>query len=350
MRAATIVPGRPASCRLEDLPEPPLSDGSLLVDGLLVGVCATDGEIIRDGFGLTPPGRDRMVGFHESLGRVRAAPEDSGFAVGDLVAGVVRRPCGDPECAPCRVGEWDYCASGAYTERGIVRRDGYAAQRWRVEPEYAVRLDPSLRRAGVLVEPTAVVAKAWDQVDAIGSRSAVAPASVLVAGAGPIGLLAAMIGVRRGLDVHVVDLVTDGPKPALVRDLGATYHRGAVGGIGVRPDVVLEASGSPQVAHDAVLASARNSITCLIGLADAAGDMRIDPAPVLGEIISGNRVVVGTVNAGRRHWQAAADELACADPAWLQRLITRVVPLSSWREALERRPDDVKVVIDLTDA
>ncbi len=50
---------------------------------------------------------------------------------------------------------------------------------------------------------------------------------MLVTGAGPIGLLAALIGKQRGLDVHVLDRVDSGAKPDLVRALGATYHSGS---------------------------------------------------------------------------------------------------------------------------
>jgi threonine dehydrogenase-like Zn-dependent dehydrogenase len=57
--------------------------------------------------------------------------------------------------------------------------------------------------------------------------------------------------------------------------------------------------------------------------------------------------VFGTVNGNRRHYEAAAEALAAADRDWLRGLITRRVPLERWPEALERRPDDVKVVIEL---
>src|SRR5690606_31432473 len=141
-----------------------------------------------------------------------------------------------------------------YLERGIKQLDGYASEVWTVEPEYAVKLDPRLERVGVLMEPTSVVAKAWDQIDKIGGRSWFEPKSVLVTGAGPIGLLAALIGVQRGLDVHVLDRVTDGPKPDLVRDLGATYHHEGVAAVleDGEPDIVIEATGSSSLVFEAV--------------------------------------------------------------------------------------------------
>jgi hypothetical protein len=131
----------------------PEADGSVLVETLAVGICGTDHEIISGDYGEAPPGDDYLVLGHESLGRVVEAPEGSGFADGDLVVGIVRRP--DPvPCANCAVGEWDMCRNGRYTERGIKGRHGYAGERYRIHPEFAVKLAPDLDRVGVLLEPT----------------------------------------------------------------------------------------------------------------------------------------------------------------------------------------------------
>src|SRR5919109_1481243 len=87
------------------------------------------------------------------------------------------------------------------TERGIKERHGYGSERWTVEADYAVRLDPALASVGVLMEPTTIVAKAWDQIERIGRRAYFTPERALVTGAGPIGLLAALLGMQRGLEV-----------------------------------------------------------------------------------------------------------------------------------------------------
>ena len=63
------------------------------------------------------------------------------------------------------------CRNGRYTERGIKERNGYGSDYFRIEPEFLVKLDPSLGANGVLVEPTSVVAKAWDHTERIGRRS-----------------------------------------------------------------------------------------------------------------------------------------------------------------------------------
>ena len=104
MRALTVQPLTAGSARLEDVPEPPDTDGAVLVEGLAVGVCGTDMEIVSGAYGWAPPGRDRLVLGHESLGRVVEAPAGAPVAAGDLVVGIVRLP--DPvPCANCAVGE-----------------------------------------------------------------------------------------------------------------------------------------------------------------------------------------------------------------------------------------------------
>jgi glucose 1-dehydrogenase len=346
MRAITVIPGQAGSAALEDVPEPDEAAGALLVDGLALGICGTDGEIVRGEYGWAPPGAERLVLGHESLGRVREAPEGSGFVAGDLVVGIVRRPDAVP-CGPCAAGEWDFCANGEYTERGIKQLHGYGSERWRVEPEFALKLDPELEDVGVLLEPTAVVAKAWEQIERIGARATFAAQRVLVTGAGPIGLLAALLAAHRGYEVHVLDQVTDGPKPELVARLGGTYHAHDASAAG-KVDIVVEATGAPSVVAQALRGTTRNGIVCLTGVSSGGRPLDFDVGGFNRDVVLENDVVFGTVNANRRHYEAAATALDEADRDWLRALITRRVPLDRWQEALERRPDDVKVVVQLS--
>jgi threonine dehydrogenase-like Zn-dependent dehydrogenase len=348
MRALTVLPERPDSLAVTDVPDPEPTPTDLLVDGLAVGVCGTDKEIAAGDYGQAPDGRDRLVIGHESLGRVREAPPGSAFVPGDLVVGVVRRP--DPvPCPACARGQFDMCRNGRYRERGIKELDGYAAERWTVEPDYAVKLDPALAGVGMLMEPTSVVAKAWEEVDRVGSRAWFEPKTALVTGAGPVGLLAALLGVQRGLDVHVLDRVTDGPKPGLVADLGGTYHSGPAGEVAeaVRPDVVIEATGAGPVILGALSGTAAYGIVCLTGVSSAGHRISLDAGDLNREIVLENDVVIGSVNANLAHYAAAADALAKADVGWLERLITRRVPLERYADAFTAQRDDVKVVITL---
>jgi threonine dehydrogenase-like Zn-dependent dehydrogenase len=331
---------------LIDVPEPPEGDGAVLVQSVAMGVCGTDAEIVSGAYGWAPPGAERLIIGHESLGRVLDAPPGSGFLPDDLLVGIVRRP--DPRpCPYCAIGEWDMCRNGLYTERGIKERHGYGSERFRVEPAFAVKVDPDLGLAAVLLEPASIVAKAWDHAERIGRRSpAWRPASALVTGAGAIGLLAALMARQRGLDVHVFDRVTDGPKPALVRDLGAAYHSGDLSMLDEwEPDVIMECTGATPVIADVVTRSAASGVVCLVGVSSGGHTIRLDLGQLAGQIVLENDAIFGSVNANRSHYLSAADALMAADRGWLSRVMTRRLPLDAWHDAFQRRPDDVKVVI-----
>ena len=318
-----------------------------MTPGLTVGLCGTDAEIVSGGYGQAPPGADRLVLGHENLGRVLEAPAGSHLSAGDLVVGIVRRP--DPvPCAACSAGEWDMCRNGQFTEHGIKGLDGFARERWRAHSDAVVRLDPVLGPLGVLLEPTTIVAKAWEQIDRIGTRAFHDPKVAVVTGAGPVGLLAALLGVQRGLDVHVFDRVGDGPKPQLVRDLGATYHSKPLPESGVKGDVLVECTGVPSVVLDVMACGAADAITCLTGVSATGVTSPVDVGALNRGAVLGNDVWFGSVNANRRHYDAAAGALAAADAAWLGRLVTRRVPLGNYAQAFARQPDDVKVVLDLS--
>ncbi|HXA33303.1 MAG TPA: glucose 1-dehydrogenase [Acidimicrobiales bacterium] len=348
MKALTVVPLTKDSARLDEVAEPPESDGPVLVQTLAVGICGTDIEILSGGYGWAPPGRDRLILGHESIGKVLEAPDGCGVAKDDLVVGIVRRP--DPvPCANCAVDEWDFCRNGLYTERGIKEHDGYLSERYRIQPKFVVKVDPDLGLLGVLLEPTSVVAKAWEEVDRIGGRAHWDPKTAVITGAGPIGLLAALLGVQRGIDVHVIDRMTSGLKPDLVAAIGATYHTGSIAdAVEGGPDVVMECTGVDSLVLDAMQHVGIGGVVCLTGVSSGGHSISIDGGTLNRNMVLENEAIVGSVNANRRHYEAAAEALAKADDKWLARLVSRRVPLDSWQDALDRKPDDVKVVIEVT--
>ncbi|HXE79595.1 MAG TPA: glucose 1-dehydrogenase [Vicinamibacterales bacterium] len=344
MRAITIEPGVPNSARLEIVPEPPSGGGEVLVRTLAVGVCGTDLDLVRGEFGTAPPGETRLILGHESLGEVVKAPPSSGFVPGQRVVGIVRRP--DPvPCPYCASGEWDMCRNGQYTEHGIKGLHGFGADYFRMPARFLVPVDEALGTAAVLLEPTSIVAKAWEHIDRIAARTISRPQRVLVTGAGPIGLLAALLAAERGYAVHVLDRVTSGPKPQLAADLGAAYHTGPAREIAEEADIVVECTGAGEVIADVLEAHASSGIVCLTGVSSGARSIPVDLLALNRTLVLENTVIFGTVNANRRHYDAAAQALAEADPSWLARLITREVTPERWAEALERRPDDVKPII-----
>ena len=349
MRALTVAPGIANSAKIENVPEPPAADGAVLVRTLALGVCGTDREIVSGAYGWAPPGQKRLVIGHESLGKVEEAPAGSGFKPGDLVVGIVRRP--DPvPCPYCAVGEWDMCRNGRYTERGIKERNGYGSDLFRIEPDFLIKIDPALGMNGVLVEPTSVVAKAWDHTERIGKRArAWSPKTLLVTGAGPIGLLAALIGAQRGLEVHVLDHSDRGRKRELVEALGGTFHLSSIGELAdLKPDILMECTGVPSVVRDALGHTASAGIVCLVGVSAPGHDLPVDVGDLNRTMVLGNDTVFGSVNANRQHYQDAVDVLQRADKQWLARLITRRVSPEQWTLALQQQPDDIKVVVDFS--
>ena len=348
MRAVTVEPKCAGSMRLEDVAEPDESLGSVLVETIAVGVCGTDTEIADGDYGWSPAGRDRIILGHESLGRV-IDPGRSGFAVGEHVVGIVRRP--DPlPCPNCAVGEWDMCSNGNYTERGIKEVDGFMAERWRIEPDYAVRVDKTLGTLGVLLEPTTVVAKAWEHIASIGRRAFWDPQTVLIVGAGPIGLLAALIAVQHGADVHVVDQVTEGPKPKLVEALGATYHSQRLTDLPLYADIVVECTGVDAVIRQVTKMLQPGGILCLTGVGAPETGAVAAVSGLATDAVLKNLVIFGSVNANRRHYHRAASVLAAADRDWLEQLVTRRVRPDDIDSAFKRSANDIKVIVEFASA
>ena len=347
MKAITVEPKKPGTARFEEIPEPDEREGSVLVEAIAVGVCGTDVEITEGKYGWAPRGKERLVLGHESLGRVIDPGANSSLKKGDLVVGIVRRP--DPvPCSNCAVGEWDMCRNGQYIERGIKEIHGFMSERWRTEPEYAIKVDPSLGILGVLLEPMTVITKAIEQVFLAGQRAFWEPKTVLVTGAGPIGLLAALRLSVRDLEVHVLDRAETGLKPELVRELGATYHTGSVAALDFDPDIIVECTGVGAVIADSIKKVGAGGIVCLTGVGTggaAAGAV----ADVAAAVVLKNNVIVGSVNANKRHWYKAGQNLASSDRKWLSRLITRREKPENFEHALKRQPDDIKVIIQFSE-
>lgn len=344
MRSLTVEPGIPDSLRLEEFRVPPADRGSVLVRAIALGVCGTDREIIAGQYGSTPPGHKRLIIGHESLGVVEEAPKNSTLIAGDIVVGIVRHP--DPvPCANCAAGEWDMCRNGRYTEHGIKSLDGFGSEFYRLDPSFVVPVTAPLGLAGVLTEPASVVAKAWDHCERIGRRARWNPRSVLVTGAGSVGLLAALLGHQRGLEVHLFDLAQEGRKPDLARALGATYHSGSLDVVPGDFDVIIECTGAPSVIAGVLGRSLPDGLVCLLGVSGAGGAQTVDLGSLNREVVLDNRVIFGSVNANRRHYEAAIAALAKADRNWLDRLITKRVPLADWKAAFVRDRDDIKTVV-----
>nr|WP_306823472.1 hypothetical protein [Streptomyces sp. JJ66] len=88
-------------------------------------------------------------------------------------------------------------------------------------------------------------------------------------------------------------------------------------------------------------------VLCLTGVSPAGRPLKVDAGAINRELVLENSVVVGSVNAGKHHYEAAAAALAAADPGWLDAMITRRVPLARFQEAFEPDSGGVKTVLEL---
>src|SRR5262249_19805892 len=113
------------------------------------------------------------------------------------------------------------------------------------------------------------------------------------------------------------------------------------------PDILMECTGVPAIIRDCLAATAPAGIVCLTGVTELGKVLDLDVGRLNRTMVLDNDVVFGTVNANRRHYEMAAEALAGADRSWLERLITRRLPLERWCEALEHRQGDIKVIIDV---
>ena len=341
---ALAVSQQNRSAGVVDVDPPVLSSPSMVrVRMLEVGVCGTDAELCAFEYGDPPDGADYLIVGHEALGIVEeAGPAVEHLRTGDLVVPSVRRPCRNEECGACTSGNQDFCLTGEYTERGIRRAHGFLAEEIVEEERYLHIVPAELRDVGVLTEPLTIAEKGLRQYAAIQRRLPwMATADdeafmhgrrAMVLGAGPVGLLGAMLLIERGFETWVFSRgAANAPDARLAESIGATYasseeidFQSLAERVG-RIDLVYEATGAPQLAFDVIGHLDPNAVCILTGVPGDTDALRIDGDEIMKRIVLQNQVVVGTVNANRRDFGQAIRDLGRFDsarPAALRAIIT----------------------------
>jgi threonine dehydrogenase-like Zn-dependent dehydrogenase len=286
-----------------------------------VGVCGTDRELASFRIGFPPAGERFLVLGHEARGRVI----ETGRAVtslreGDCVVPIVRRGC-FPPCACCARRRTDLCVSGNYRERGILGLHGYFCE-LAVDAERDLVLVPErLAEFAVLVEPLSVVEKAIETAIRLRAEP---PVTAGVLGAGPVGLLAAMALRARGLDVWLRSLEPrDHPRAKLAEQAGARY----LGTLDAKADIVVEATGSADAGFTAIRSLRPLGVCALLG--GASGDGQI----AFRDLVVGNQIVFGSVNAAPESFSLAMEDLGRFEPAMLRGMIERR-PFDDFRQSI----------------
>ncbi|RVX43916.1 threonine dehydrogenase-like Zn-dependent dehydrogenase [Nonomuraea polychroma] len=343
----SVRPGRAGTLRLTPTSAPDPAEGAVLVDTLWLGICGTDREIAAGALGRPPTGEDDLVLGHEVVGRIAEAPESSELTAGQLVTVIVRRPVGTP-CRNCAAGNWDLCMDGHFTEHGIFGRHGFGRRQFRIEPDAVVPVPADLGMCGVLVEPASVVAKAWQHIDHLTRRVPAATGAVLVTGAGPIGLLAALLSTQRGHETYLLDRTGGEHRQHLAAAVGAHLVVGSVDDLDISPAVVVEATGSGSIVRSVVHAAAPNAVVCLLGVCASSAEASWDVGLMNNVLVHSNKLLFGSVSASRTHYDLAIRALQNAPPEWLDRMITRRLPVRHAMAAFDKEPEDIKTVIDFT--
>jgi threonine dehydrogenase-like Zn-dependent dehydrogenase len=319
MRAIAVFPEQ-RELRIVEVPSPVASgEHDVTVRVREVGVCGTDREICEFHYGTPPAGRERLVLGHEAVGEVvDVGPSVKRLKRGDLVAITVRRPCNDPACVACRAGRQDFCVTGEFKERGIKEADGFMTELVVEDERYLVPVPHTLAEVAVLVEPLTIAAQASVQLEAILRRLPWEPTGLraLVLGAGPIGLLGAMMLVARDIETVVYSLEpADSDRARLVRSFGAEYVSARDTSLPDLParigprDVVFEAVGTAKVAFGALATLAPNGVFILSGIPGGQKPIEIDLDGIMRRIVLNNQVLFGTVNASRAAFEAAVRQL-----------------------------------------
>jgi threonine dehydrogenase-like Zn-dependent dehydrogenase len=247
------------------------------------------------------------------------------------------------------------CLTGNYTERGIKGRHGFMSERYADSPQFLVRVPAGLRRSAVLLEPMSIVQKGIEQAFRIQQRLTWVARKAVVLGAGPVGMLAALVLRLKGLDVHIAARETaDSPKAHLVAEIGIHYvstHETPLDQFASRIgriDLVFEATGAASVVFPAMDMLGPNGVCILTGIPPGEQKSDVDVARWTREIVLGNRLVFGTVNAGRRHFEKGVRDLVAAEEryaGWLPRLVTRRLPFTDAASVRERAHGDIKTVL-----
>ena len=352
--------------RLVDRPEPSLTaPDEVKVRIVRVGICGTDREEAAGGRALAPPGQKDLVIGHEMLGQVvEAGKAVTRVKKGDYAVFTVRRGCG--KCMPCAMNRSDMCRTGEYKERGIWGEDGYQTEYAVDKEQYVVRIPREIEGIGVLTEPLSVAEKAIDEAvrlqfarlpDALATPDWLQGRHCLVAGLGPIGLLAALALRLRGAEVFGLDIVD--PASARVRWLtfiGGHYVDGkqvpadrvkeALGPM----ELIVEATGIASLEFNLLDALALNGVYVLTGIPGGNRPIEIAGSELISRLVLGNQVMVGSVNASRDHYQMAVDDLMTAHVRWgdhPDRLITNRYPHTAFTAALGRHEEnEIKVVLE----
>ncbi len=365
MKVISLIPGT-TNVSLIDVEEPVITaSDEIKIKVWQVGICGTDREQVAGGRSDAPEGKETLVIGHEMFGQVtEVGAEVTSAVAGDFGVFTVRRGCGN--CLACMNFRNDLCYTGRYTERGIKGADGFQAEYVVDKEAFFVPVPDTLRDIGVLTEPMSVAAKAIDEALTIqGARlKHITPSEnwlegkkAIIAGIGPIGLMAAFALRLKGADVIGLDIVDeDALRARILKEIGGTYVDGRVvetknlDEVCGEADFIFEATGIAKLQIQLIDALAVNGIYVATGIPHAHRPMTIMAGDIMQQLVLKNQIVLGSVNASLEHYIMAVTNLEACKLRWpdaLGQIITEKIPYTDFATALHQHDaDEIKVVVD----
>jgi len=365
MKAIAIIPGT-TEVSLIDVEEPMIkARDEIKIKVWQVGICGTDREEVSGGRADAPEGKKELIIGHEMFGEVvEVGSEVSKVRKGDYGVFMVRRGCG--KCKACLNGRSDMCFTGDYTERGIKGADGYQAEYVVDKEQYLVKVPADMKEVGVLTEPMSVAAKAIDEAmiiqnarlkDFDDEANWLKGKKALIAGIGPIGLMAAFALRLRGANVLGMDIVDESSlRPQILKQIGGHYVDGRkvptkdLDDVCGESDFIFEATGIAKLQMQLLDALAINGIYVATGIPGGDRPLTVEAASILQQLVLKNQIFLGSVNASIHHYQMAVDDLhACLQkwPESIKAVITEKIPYQQYEKALHQHSaDEIKVVVE----
>ena len=339
MKAVAVIPKQKDSVHLVETDEPKVGEvpngRGIKVKTLRVGGCGTDREINNAEYGTAPDGADFLILGHENLGQVIEVGENvHEFAVGDYVVSSVRRP---GHSLYDIIGEQDMTTDSDYYERGISRLHGYFAEFYVESADFSVKLPPTLKEVGVLLEPLSIVEKGLQQAYEIQERLKIwSPKRAAVIGTGSVGLLTVMAMRMRDLQVHSFGKTprADYLNADLCEEIGATYDSTVDISIADAAkkygafDIILECTGYSPILWDAAQGLSKNGVLILTSVTGGTRTAEVASDKINQEFVLGNKLMFGSVNAGREHFAAGVKDLALCEALhadWLDKMLTHPI-------------------------
>jgi L-iditol 2-dehydrogenase len=329
MRASVLT--RPGRLELAEREVPGPGPGEVLVAVRSVGVCGSDVHYYQHGriadFVVTSP----LVLGHETSGVIAAVGDgvDPG-RLGARVAIEPGTPCG--HCVQCKAGRYNLCPDMRFYATPPF--DGSLAEYVISRADLAFDLPGEVSDdAAALLEPLSVGiwATAKAQIGA-GSR-------VLIAGAGPIGLVNAQVARARGAtDVTVTDIAAD--RLAAAQRHGATAVVTAGQDPGAGYDAFIDCSGAPAAITAGVTALGPAGRAVLVGMGPDTITLPFGPLQARELTITGTFRYANT-------WPTAI-ALAATGAVQLDALVTGRFGLAEAEQALlsTSQPGTIKSVIE----